>query len=37
VLLDVQFRADGRSVIRVQRLRFIVPALDGTGCEAESR
>jgi len=37
VLLDVQFRADGRSVVRVQRLRFIVPALDGTGCEAESR
>lgn len=35
VLLDVQFRADGRNVIRVQRLRFIVPALDGTGCEAE--
>ena len=35
VLLDVQFRADGSSILRVTRLRFLVPALDGTGCDEE--
>jgi hypothetical protein len=33
VLLDVHFRGDGGVELGVQRLRFVVPAFDGTGCE----
>lgn len=32
VLLDVHFRGDATSELGVQRLRFVVPAFDGTGC-----
>lgn len=34
VLLDVHFRADGMTELSVQRLRFVVPALDGRACDA---
>jgi hypothetical protein len=33
ILLDVHFRGDGGVELGVQRLRFVVPAFDGTGCE----
>lgn len=32
-LLDVQFRGDGRSNLGVRRVRIVIPALDGRGCE----
>lgn len=32
-LLDVQFRGDGRSNLGVHRVRIVIPALDGRGCE----
>lgn len=34
-LLDVQFRGDGRSNLGVRRVRIIVPALDGMGCDVD--
>lgn len=34
ILLDVRFRADGAPVLGTQRLRFLVPGLDGAGCGA---
>lgn len=33
ILLDVHFRGDADADLGVRRLRFIVPAFDGTGCE----
>ena len=34
-LLDVQFRGDGRSNLGVRRVRIVIPALDGRGCEGD--
>jgi hypothetical protein len=34
-LLDVQFRGDGRSNLGVRRVRIVIPALDGAGCDGE--
>ena len=35
-LLDVQFRGDGRSNLGVRRVRIVIPALDGRGCESNT-
>ena len=32
-LIDVQFRGDGRSNLGVRRVRIVIPALDGRGCD----
>lgn len=34
-LLDIQFRGDGRSNLGVRRVRIVIPALDGRGCEGD--
>src|SRR5690606_27046789 len=34
VLADIVFRGDERNTLDVQRVELVIPALDGTGCEA---